>query len=178
LSLSDQFKQFGEPKDYKKGDYVFKQGERSNHLFLVKKGFLKAFYTTPEGKEFVKTFISENHLIGISSNDMLSGAFCTYSLICLEPSQLLRLHIPDLFNLIKKDSTIAFSVIDLLISVIVKKERREYEFLCLSAEERYLDIQKHWPELLKRATQIDIAGYLGITPVALSRIKNRSKLPS
>ena len=53
----------------------------------------------------------------------------------------------------------------------MKKERREYEFLCLSAEERYRLLIKRSPDLVRQVTQNEIARYLGITPVALSRIR-------
>jgi len=55
----------------------------------------------------------------------------------------------------------------------LKKEIREYRLLCLSAEEAYKDFLQMNPKLLERLTQVDIARYLGITPIALSRIKKR-----
>ena len=68
---------------------------------------------------------------------------------------------------------VAQFVIDGLLELAMKKERREYEFLCLSAEDRYRLIREREPTMLGRVTQNDIARYLGITPVALSRIKSR-----
>ena len=64
-------------------------------------------------------------------------------------------------------------MINSLISLAIKKERREYEFLCLSAPERFALLKQRDPELVAKLTQNDIARYLGITPVALSRIKQR-----
>jgi len=64
-------------------------------------------------------------------------------------------------------------VISSLIELAIKKERREYEFLCLSAPQRFALLKQRSPELVSRLTQNDIARYLGITPVALSRIKQR-----
>ena len=56
----------------------------------------------------------------------------------------------------------------------MKKERREREFLTESAEERYRMLLERSPALFDKVTQKDIARYLGITPVALSRIRKRS----
>jgi CRP-like cAMP-binding protein len=39
---------------------------------------------------------------------------------------------------------------------------------------RYEDLIKEHPEILKRIPQHYIASYLGITPVSLSRIRNRT----
>jgi len=42
-----------------------------------------------------------------------------------------------------------------------------------SAEERYLNLMKHRPELIQRVPQYQLASYLGITPESLSRIRKR-----
>ncbi|MEM7216256.1 MAG: hypothetical protein AAF423_12000 [Pseudomonadota bacterium] len=55
----------------------------------------------------------------------------------------------------------------------MKKEMREYELLCLSAEDRYRRLMKSTPDIFNLVTQNEIARYLGVTPVALSRIKKR-----
>lgn len=62
---------------------------------------------------------------------------------------------------------------EFLLALAMKKEQREYEFLCLSAAERYLLFCQREAELVPRLSQLDIARYLGITPVALSRIRRR-----
>ena len=64
-------------------------------------------------------------------------------------------------------------MIEALFNLSIKKEQREYEFLCLSAPERYSIFKEKQPDLIERITQNDLARYLGITPVALSRIINR-----
>lgn len=45
-----------------------------------------------------------------------------------------------------------------------------------SPEKRYQNLADYEPELLERAPQHYLASYLGITPVSLSRIRNRVKL--
>ncbi|EQA43243.1 hypothetical protein LEP1GSC050_1702 [Leptospira broomii serovar Hurstbridge str. 5399] len=42
-----------------------------------------------------------------------------------------------------------------------------------SPEQRYLNLVKQQPDILTRVPQHYIASYLGITPVSLSRIRNR-----
>ena len=62
---------------------------------------------------------------------------------------------------------------DFLLAYGIKKETREFELLCLPAEERYRRLLDAAPSLFERVTQNDIARYLGVTPVGLSRIKKR-----
>jgi CRP-like cAMP-binding protein len=45
--------------------------------------------------------------------------------------------------------------------------------LSMSAEDAYREFLKDHPGIAERVTQADIARYLGITPVALSRIRGR-----
>lgn len=54
-----------------------------------------------------------------------------------------------------------------------KKETREKELLTLSPEERYVRFIKDREALAERLTDRDIASYIRVTPVALSRIKRR-----
>jgi CRP-like cAMP-binding protein len=54
-----------------------------------------------------------------------------------------------------------------------RKERREMELLTLSPEERYRGFVRDHPELALTLKQRDIASYVRVTPVALSRIKAR-----
>ena len=68
----------------------------------------------------------------------------------------------------------ASAVIDFLLVFAMKKERREKEFLTESAETRYRMLVDQSPGLLDKVRQKDIARYLGITPVALSRIRARN----
>ena len=60
-------------------------------------------------------------------------------------------------------------------NMALRKEEREHDFLCLTPEDRYRAFVEDNPTLASRITQADIARYLGITPVALSRIRKRMK---
>lgn len=170
--LSTYFKEFGEPIKLGERDVVFRQGERNDFLYFIQAGLLKAFYVTTSGKERIKSFLMEGDVIG-NLSALMSGDGCSFTLTCLEPSSLIRVRFSELLNRAEDDSLVANQLVRLLAGLAAKKERREYEFLCLSAEERYETLMDTAPELLKRVTQNDIARYLGITPVALSRIRSR-----
>lgn len=164
--------ELGEIVDLDKGEIVFRQGEGNNFIYLIRAGLLKAYYVTAEGKEYVKSFLMEGDVIG-SLTALMSAGECSFTLICLEPSSLVRVPFGEMLAQAKSDLAVANQLILLLANLAAKKERREYEFLCLSAEDRYRILRDTTPELLERVTQNDIARYLGITPVALSRIRTR-----
>jgi len=58
--------------------------------------------------------------------------------------------------------------------LFAEKERREREFLSDDAATRYRTFLADSPDLESRLPQYFIASYLGITPVALSRIRGRA----
>jgi len=162
----------GKAFNKKKGEHVFVQGTPDTSIYFIKSGLLKAYYTDEEGKEFVKSFIMDNDVIG-SLSSAYKGKHCSFSLVCLENSDLIKIPFSEIYEQSKKDQSIANSMIELLLNFSMKKEKREYEFLCLSAEERYRQLEKESPLIIEKVTQNDLARYLGVTPVGLSRIKKR-----
>jgi len=162
----------GKSVNRKKGEHIFFQGKKDTSIYFIKSGLLKAYYTTEEGKEFVKSFLVTNDVIG-SLSSAYKGDHCSFSLICLEDTSLIEIPFSVIYDHSKTNQMIANHMIDLLLSFSIKKEKREYEFLCLTAEQRYRILEKEMPDIIDKVTQNDLARYLGVTPVGLSRIKKR-----
>jgi len=172
MKLEEFLGREGRAVEVGKGGHVFAQGDADRSLYYVKSGLLKAYYISEQGKEFIKTFSLPGDLIGSMTSAVSEGG-CSFSLVCLEPTSLVRVPFEALQAASEKDLEFANGMIELLIRFSMKKERREYEFLCLSAEERFGCLLQSTPALLTKVTQNDLARYLGITPVGLSRIKKR-----
>ena len=160
---------------FKKGDAVFRQGEVCPDIYLIRSGLVKLSYLTLDGKEFIKSFIQEGKVFG-SLYSQLHGGGSTFNAVALED-----LHV----------EVVAFSVFQeagenhppfqefilrFFQQLALKKEIREYELLCLSAQQRYEKFCQQRPDLVKRVKQAELALYLGVTPIALSRMKNRQKV--
>ncbi len=155
-----------------KGEYIFMQGEQDESLYYIKSGLLKAYYTSVEGKSSIKSFLSTGDVMG-SLAAIYENKTCSFSLICLEETQLVQIPFSVVLESCKNDLEVANNIIEVLINFGIKKEEREFEFLCLSAEDRFRKLKDVSPELLTKVTQNDLAHYLGVTPVGLSRIKKR-----
>jgi CRP-like cAMP-binding protein len=161
-----------QPLQVKKGEYLFLQGDTNDSLFFIKQGLLKAFYQTHEGNEWVKSFLVEGDMIG-SLQAVVGWGVTSFSLLCLEDCDLLRLSGANFLSRISEQPQFFQPINQMLLQLAMKKERREYELLCLSAEERYQLFCERDGHLLERLPQQEIAKYIGITPVALSRIRKR-----
>ncbi len=156
----------------KAGEHLFRQGDEDRSLYIVRNGLLKAYYLSGDGKENIKSFILPGSNIG-SLVAIHAKQQCTFSLICLQDSELIKLDFDAIYQTSKANLEIAAPMIDFLLTFAMKKERREYELLCLSAEDRYRLLLENMPDIADRVTQNELALYLGITPVGLSRIRKR-----
>ena len=154
------------------GEYLFRQGDHDQSLYIVNSGLLKAYYLSVDGKENIKSFILPGNNIG-SLMASYAGKPSTFNLICLKPCQLTVLQFTAIYEASRTDAELSAAIVDFLLGFGIKKEVREYELLCLSAEDRYKRLVENTPDILNLVTHNEIARYLGITPVGLSRIKKR-----
>jgi CRP/FNR family transcriptional regulator, anaerobic regulatory protein len=157
---------------YNKGDVVLRQGDTVPDLFILEAGLVKLFYTTAAGEEWVKAFIPDWGIFGSRNAQILSQP-SQFSACCIETAQIVRLPYAALWRAAEINPTIKADLLDYSEWVGLKKERREHALLCLSAEERCKDFLRDEASLASRLSQSDIARYLGVTPIAFSRIKKR-----
>lgn len=172
MTLSEFIAQNGTTIVRMQGEHLFRQGDQDPSLYFVKTGLLKAYYLSADGKENIKSFIIPGDNIG-SLMAGYAGKTCTFSLVCLQQCELICVPFNTLYQASQSDPDLAAAIVDFLLTFAMKKEVREYELLCLSAEGRYKRLLENTPDLPKLVTQNEIARYLGITPVGLSRIKKR-----
>lgn len=159
-------------RHYKKGSHVFSQGTVCKDVFCMRRGLLKLYYHTIEGKEWIKSFIADQGVVG-SRNSQLLDKPSPFSVLCMEDSEIISYPYDIFQQVCSEDHELAQALFSFTQWLGLKKEMREYQLLCLSAEDAYSEFLASNPKLSGRLTQIDIARYLGITPIALSRIKKR-----
>ncbi len=157
---------------YAKGEHVFVQGEVCADVFFMRRGLVKLYFDTVDGKEWIKSFVADEGLFGSRSAQSMAGG-SLFSVVCLEETELLSFPYAVFERVCLSEPEIAREVFQFTQWLGLKKEMREYQLLCVSAEDRYRQFMQQSAALAARLTQVDIARYLGITPIALSRIKKR-----
>jgi len=172
MNLNEYASQNGRILEFSKGETVFSQGSREENIYLIQSGLIKAFYTSYEGRETVKSFIVSGEFIG-SLKSMHMNEEASFSALCLKDTKAISLNFNKFLEASKKDLELCLEFSKGLLFLAQKKELREFEFLNLTPEKRYEAFLRRSPELVNQITQNDIAKYLGITPVALSRIRKR-----
>ncbi len=162
----------GRPMAVRAGDHLFRQGDLDTNVYFVRSGLLKAYYIRIDGKEHLKSFQPEGAIIG-SMVALIDREPSTFNLMALEDSEIVGLPYARLDEAARSDLELAATLIDFLSAYGKRKERREYELLSLSPEDRYAIVLEEMPQVVERVSQADLAAYVGVTPQALSRIKRR-----
>jgi CRP-like cAMP-binding protein len=160
------------PKRIRKDTYLVLEGEHSKYLAFVTKGCLRSYTIGRKGEEHIVQFATEGWWI-TDLYSFLTGKESTYFIDALEDSDLLLL---DAVAYEKLCTTVPkferyFRI--LLQNNYIATHRRVVASLSMSAEEQYLQMLQESPGIVQRVAQRHIASYLGITPEALSRIRNR-----
>ena len=157
-----------------KGGYFVRAGEVSNSIGFLVSGMLRYFYIDPEGREYTRYFCKAGNFVS-SYTSVLAHRPSSYSIQALDDIDLIVFPITNWQLLNAKDLLWSSLTIRVLESAQILSEERERSLILDSATERYLDLIGKFPGIEEKVKQYDLAGYLGITPVALSRIRGRLK---
>lgn len=153
-----------------KGDYLLRQGERCLHSFYVEKGLLKQYSIDKKGKEHIIQFAPENWFI-TDRESVYFGNSSSYYIEAIENTDVFAIDKNLILQLSKSNPTFLEFNNRLLHNHIRQLQKRITSLLSATAEERYLDFIKIYPDLTLRVPQLLIASYLGITPESLSRVR-------
>jgi CRP-like cAMP-binding protein len=159
----------------RKDDYLFQQGDVANRLYFLHSGLVRYVSVSDEGKEFTQTFAKSPRIIG-STKAMVTGAHVLFGIQALEDCMVSSYPWQVFYEQMRQDIGFLECYVKFLERIFITKEERENAFVKHSAERRYLDFCASYPELKNTIPQQQIASYIGITPVALSRIRQRLKL--
>lgn len=151
---------------------IFSQDDIFTDVLKIKRGLAKASFLTSDGKEVTKWFAAEGQ-IAAATLSLTQRLPASFTLTALEDCAFDVIRGMNLNELLIKDHPFAVLIAKYAFSIAAKKEKRELDFLTKSPLERFNDFRNESPYLMERLTQNELSKYLGITPVALSRMKSR-----
>jgi CRP-like cAMP-binding protein len=144
-------------------------------FFFIVQGLVRFFYLTEDGKEFNKHFAMENRYAG-SFHSFVLNEPCGFSIQAMEKTRTLVLPYQLLSELYERHACWERMGRTNAERLALIKEAREKELLLDSLEVRYRRVLQEFPGLVDRISQYHIASYLGVTPVALSRVRRKINL--
>lgn len=149
------------------GSWLLRQGEPQSKIHLLHHGVARAVYHADSGVERVKEFYFAGEYCFLYLN-WLTNTPADYSLQMIAAGETSEIPLALLDAPENQDIKT-----QLLVQQLIYKEKKEQMLLFNTPEQRYQYVQTHFPDWESQLTQRDLANYIGITPVSLSRIRQR-----
>ena len=160
-----------EKKSIEKKTCLLKAGTTAKEVYFILSGCLRLFYEK-EGEDISAYFFTEKMFAG-AYDSFISQKPSRHSIETLEDCQVLAISYKAFQELFIEFPKMNEFVRKVLEERFISLHELYTSQILDSPEERYLNLQRERPELLNRIPQHQIATFLGITPVSLSRIRNR-----
>ncbi len=152
-----------------KNEVVQTPGTIVSKAFYVKKGLLRSYFLDDNGKSHILMFAPEGWII--SDIESITHSVPTELFIdALEDSEVVEVN---QINPTFLASDFNPQIIEKLFRRIVVLQRRVILLMSAPARQRYEHFINTYPQLTNRIPLKMIASYLGITPEALSNIRNK-----
>jgi CRP-like cAMP-binding protein len=158
-------------KTVQKGDYLLKGGQVCKYLYYIDQGLAKTFFYKDD-KEFIMRFFPENLMFTVLDS-YLTQTPTHFMIITLEPTTITYVRHDDMEALCKKHYCIEHFMRRLVSIASLNMMSRISEMLEENATERYNNFVEKNNSLLQRISLGDLASYIGITQVSLSRIRTK-----
>lgn len=163
------------PKSIRKDDFFLQNGTQSTEIGLVLKGVFRSFYIDQAGNDVTKYFYAQGETL-LSYYAHLSQTESKYSIQALEDSEILVTNISEFEKVIENNYQLLLFFKEMVDAILIKKENHAISFTLLSSTQRYQRFLTDYPGFEKRIKQYQLASYLGMTPVTLSRIRKKLNL--
>ena len=155
---------------------ILNSGEIEDYLYFISEGMVRFYihkpHPTEPPKEITFSFIVKNMFCSAYDSFVMRKP-SQYNIETLKDTVIYRIHHKHLQELYKTTEIGNYIGRISAEGLYVRKTQREISLLMYSAEERYLNLLKTYPEYVLQIPLKYIASYLGITPQALSRIRKK-----
>lgn len=161
------------------GATLFAPDHAAQAVWLVRAGLVRLYSLTADGHEFNHDFAGPGEWVAgrlALAQDRICCPALGLGAAALRPSTVVTLELAQLDHLRHSDPAVAGYLVDQLLHLGAMRLQREAELMHASAEERYRKLLATRRELVEQLPQREIAAWLGITAVALSRIRRRLQL--
>lgn len=155
-----------------KNEHFSKVGESIRELGFVIEGILRIYALTENGEELNKNLFTENDFFAASVNP---ETVSTTYIQAIAPTRIVVLPYLKFLELSRRYPLLENFHLKVTISYLMRKEEKEILFRSMEGMERYRYLVDRYPGIDRRIPLYHIAGYLGITPTQLSRIRKLIK---
>lgn len=156
--------------EFKKSDIILKEGKINNEYYIIKHGLFRSFVIDYLGTEITTDFFCPNDiLIEVASLFLRSPS--KESLQALTDSVVYKIDFNDFQRLYTSIPRFTEWGRSWMSHQLFLAKHRAVTMHTQSASQRYLNLMKEKPEIIKEVPLKYIATYLGVTSTSLSRIR-------
>ncbi len=170
-NLFDKVLPLMELKKFNKKTTLIDKDFGYDSFFIVKSGIVRSYIIDDKNKEFIRTLYTEGMPLA-SIRSIARGDKPLLKFDCLTDCELYVGSCKKLHDLAFNDIETARSYMTLMELEYLIMEERIFE-LTMCAEEKYGLLKEHIPDIENLIPQYQIASYLNITNVQLSRIRKK-----
>lgn len=156
----------------KRKQFILQEGDVCKHNTFVVEGCFRMYMVDKKGKEHNLQFAVENWWIGDIGSFHSEKPSILY-IEAIENSIILQCTKEDQLKLFVNHTKFNRIFRVLAENGMVSLQNRILQNISSTAEERYLDFVKRYPNFFNRISNVQIASYLGVTPEFLSAIRKK-----
>lgn len=161
----------GKTVRYAKGNCFAEAGRVGRYVGFVKSGYFKYCVLTSKGDYAVTGFSFTDECITDFTQSFIFDKPSKISIIAGSESEVIQVPLRTLRDLITKNNP---DLIPHMSAVVLEEAYSRYISLYKkSPTERYLELVEKYPDVLAQVSLRDIASYLLVTPIHLSRIRKK-----
>jgi CRP-like cAMP-binding protein len=160
------------PKKLRKKQYLLQEGDIGKYYAFVEKGIMRMYALDNSGNENILQFAPEEWWVS-DRDSIFNQTPSRFNIDAIEDSELLLITLSDFKDLGKKVPQYRELHDQLQLKNIIAQQKRIHSAISLTAEEKYGEFIKTYPQISSRVPQHMIASYLGLSPETLSRIRRK-----
>jgi len=150
---------------------LLNQDEIADNIYFINKGCLRLWHND-DGKDITLQFFFEEQIVS-SFESFYNHEPSLYNIETIEESDLTVISKDNFFILLKMFPDLNEFLLKTMATRFIHYNKLFLSRIKNSPQERYKELCKLEPKILKRVPHYYIASYLGITPVSLSRIRKK-----
>lgn len=158
---------------FPKNAIVIDLGKIDDSIYIIRKGIWRS-YIDRDGEQLTLWFAVPGESV-VSPWGYTKGAPSRYTLVASSDSEALEIKKNTLHELLKRAPFLWQWLYDMTLEVLLNTDDMLVNISDPKAERRYYAFMKKAPEIFQNVPLKDIAGFLGVTPQSLSRIRARLK---
>ena len=154
----------------KSGETLVEQGRKSNKVDFLTSGLMRAYNTHESGKEITKNIFAPISFVGAFSSIVRNkpSVFCYEA---LTDAVIFEIDFNQFIKATQEHIEISQFYNRILEYVFIVYENKQIETMTLNAKQRYLNLKAQIPNIDTLIPQYQIASYLNVSAVQLSRIR-------